>query len=240
MRKIIIFVALFLVFSCAAFAQEGRFIFIATINDCTAEEVQNVIINKMVSRNFTIEEITPYKMVFQKNFNDLGGYSRYFPQFNIVSNDNNVKLIVTQESQSQNVWGQNFVGQSGIKHLIPIIQEIKHDIDGTPIDLIKNEAVNQLPNSGNEPEKMLGIKLTDKDMNGYYRIKEVAAGSFAAEKGVYINDIIHEINGMSLSDMDKDAVESYIANKWGTGSSLVMVIEHEGQKNIISLKRNTK
>ena len=59
----------------------------------------------------------------------------------------------------------------------------------------------------------------------------------AANGKIFIGDRLIEINGITLADMDITAIRSYIANKWGAGSSLVMVIEHDNEKKIVTLKK---
>ncbi|WP_255376027.1 hypothetical protein [Cloacibacillus sp. An23] len=42
---------------------------------------------------------------------------------------------------------------------------------------------------------------------------------------------------MSLNGMDREAVKTYIANKWGSGVSLIMLVQHNGEKNFVTLKK---
>ena len=79
--------------------------------------------------------------------------------------------------------------------MIPIIQELKNTIDHTPIDQITNEAIDQLPGSGNKREKKLGLTLTEKGIDGFYRVKTVEPGSVAFDAKIMINDTVLEING---------------------------------------------
>ena len=236
MRKLfIVLIVLFSLVTCAH-ANEGGKIYVVTINDCTVEQVQDVIVDKMTSRNFTIVEMTPYKITFQKDFQTLG-YSQYFPQYNLIARDNNVKIIVTMQHHVQTIFGAQGIMRWNVTNLIPIIKEIKSTIDGTPIDNIKNNAVNQLPEAGNTPEKPLGILIFDKAEGEPARIREIKPGSDAAEKGLSAGDFIVEINGITLADMDSTAIRSYLANKWGAGASLVMLADHEGERKVVTLKK---
>lgn len=229
MKKLFATLCILFAFVSCAQANEGGKIYVTTIKDCTLEQVQDVIIDKMTSRNFTIVEITPYKLIFQKDFQTLG-YSRYFPQYNLIARDNNVKVMVTMQHHVQTAFGGQGIMQWKVTNLIPIVKEIKNAIDGTPLDKIDNSAVNQLPEAGNIPEKPLGLVLFDKLTGEPAKVQEIKPGSIAAEKGVAIGDRLIEINGMRLADMDIAAIRSYIANKWGAGSSLVMLIERDGEK----------
>lgn len=232
MKKIAL--GLFLLCLCVASAGANS-LFITTILDCTTEKVQDVAIEIMTGKNFIIDEVSPYKIVFEKNFGDgffVGKHMRKV-QINVLARDGNVKLMVANYA----ALGDAFKMQVGVDHVIPLIKEIKHAIDGTAISLIENEAVDQLPGSGNVREKKLGLSIGEKDSAGLYRVRDVEAGSFAAEAGIYIGDIIHEMNGRYLSDMGKRAVESYLSNKWGSGASVVLVVEHDGQKKTIILKK---
>lgn len=65
---------------------------------------------------------------------------------------------------------------------------------------------------------------------------DVKPGS-AAHGKIAIGDAILEINGMSLNGMDREAVKTYIANKWGSGASLIMLVQHDGEKNFVTLKK---
>lgn len=80
-------------------------------------------------------------------------------------------------------------------------------------------------------EKELGLVLGE---NG--GVIDVKPGS-AAHGKIAIGDAILEINGMSLNGMDREAVKTYIANKWGSGASLIMLVQHDGEKNFVSLKK---
>ena len=65
---------------------------------------------------------------------------------------------------------------------------------------------------------------------------DVKPGS-AAHGKIAIGDAILEINGMSLNGMDREAVKTYIANKWGSGASLVMLVQHDGEKDFVTVKK---
>ncbi len=236
MKKILIVIALILTFTSTAFAAA---IYTTTIKDCTVEKVQDVLIEVMTGKNFVVNEVTPYKMTFDKNFGDgfWSAAQNTTVRFNLLARDGNIKMMVSETEKISNGWGGFFERKRSIDQLIPIIKEVRSSIDHTPKDAITNEAVDQLPGSGNEREKKLGLTLTDKDGENVYKVKAVEPGSASSDAKIFINDKILEINGRVLSSLDKDSVNSYIANKWGAGASLVMLIEHEGEQKLITLKK---
>ena len=52
-----------------------------------------------------------------------------------------------------------------------------------------------------------------------------------------MNYIVLEINGQDLSALDKNAVNTYMANKWASGSTLMILIEHEGEQRMVTIKK---
>lgn len=232
MKKAILSMCLIVLFSATALAAS---LYITTIQEANIEQVQDALIEVMTGKNFTINEVTPHKVTFNKNFGD-GIFIATTEQtviFNLISRDGNVKMMVTQTEIAQGVWKR----QRSIDHLVPIIKDIRNAIDGTPHDLIRNEAVNQLPGAGNEREKTLGIVISEKDAQGKFRVEKVTPGSYAAEKQIAAGDILLEINGRSTENYDKSALESYIANKWGQGASLVFAFDRAGDIKVVTLKR---
>lgn len=238
MKRISIAIAvLFMfIFSSTAFAAA---IYTTTIKDCNPEQVQDVLIEIMTGKNFVLNEVTPHKITFDKNFGDgfWTAAQNTTVRFNLLARDGNVKMMVSETEKISNGWGGFFERKRSIDQLIPIIKEVRNSIDHTPKDEITNEAVDQLPGSGNEREKKLGLTLTDKDEQNVCRVKSVEPGSASYDAKIIINDKILEINGRSISSFDKDSVVAYIANKWASGASLILLIEHEGEQRLVTLKK---
>lgn len=226
MKKLFLLIVLILLMTTPSHAAK---LFVVTIKEVKPETVQDTLIEVFTGKNFTIDEVDSYKVTFVKSFtHGLLEVTRLNTvKCNVIARDGNVKLMVTQHE----VIGGQTLRQRSIDHLIPMIVEVKNMLDGTPVDAIENEAVDQLPNSGNKREKKLGLTIGD---NG--RVTNIEAGS-AAHGKITIGDIIYEINGISINDMDKTALRTYIANKWGAGASLIMMVEHEGEKKIVSIKK---
>ncbi|MCC8057361.1 PDZ domain-containing protein [Cloacibacillus sp.] len=239
MKKIMMAILFVILTASVSFAAS---VYTTTIRDCTPQQVQDVLIEVMTGKNFAINEVTPYKLTFDKNFGDgfWTAAQNTTVRFNLLPRDGNIKMMVTETEKISNGWGGFYERKRSIDQLVPIIKEVKNLIDHTPKDQIGNEAVDQLPGSGNEREKKLGLTLTDKDMQGCYRAKTVDPGSAAANAKIVINDKILEINGQDLSTLELEAINTYIANKWASGSSLIILIEHDGEKKIVTLKKDTQ
>ncbi len=226
MKKLLTTLALILALASTASAAS---LYTSTIMDVTPEQVQDTLIEIFTGKNFIIDEVTPYMVSFQKSFGDgfFEPTKLNTVKCNLIERDGNVRLMV---SQMEIIAGRTMRKRS-IDHLIPMLSEVKHVLDGTPVEEVRNEAVNQLPGSGNEREKELGLVLGE---NG--GVIDVKPGS-AAHGKIAIGDAILEINGMSLNGMDREAVKTYIANKWGSGASLVMLVQHDGEKNYVTVKK---
>lgn len=233
MKRISIAIVVLLIFTSAAYAAA---MFTTTIKDCSVEQVQDVLIEIMTGKNFVINEVTPYKITFDKNFGD-GSWSsvQNTIRFNLLARDGNVKMMVSEIEKMS--YGGVYERKRSIDHLVPIIKEVRSSIDHTPKDEITNEAVDQQPGSGNEREKKHGLTLTDKDDQNVYRVKSVEPGSASSDANIIINDKILEINGRALSSMDKESVTSYIANKWASGASFILLVEHEGEQRLVTIKK---
>lgn len=230
MRKYAFLLVLLFFFASPATAAT---IYTATIKETTIPRVQDVILEIMMGKNFYIDEVDANKIVVGKNFGDGFWVATTFCRikFNLLQRDGNVKMLVTQ-TDSIGVISK----QRSIDHIVPLIQEIKNKIDGTPIDLISNEAVNQLPESGNVREKALGIQLGTKLENGSIVIKDIDSASVAADAGLVTGDIIVEVNGRPSSDFDISALQSYLANKSAQKSTIFLMYERSGEKNLVTLK----
>ena len=226
MKKLFLSFALIMLVALSADAAN---ILTVTILETTPEKTQDALIEVFTGKNFTIDEVNPYNVSFMKNFGDGFWTAARLNKIkcNIIPRDGNIKLMVSQIESINGV----ITRPRGIDHLVPLIAEVKHLLDGTPISAIANEAVDQLPGSGNERERQLGLTIGESGT-----ITDVASDG-AANGNIFIGDRLIEINGMTLADMDVAAIRSYIANKWGAGSSLVMLVEHEGEKKIITLKK---
>jgi len=140
-------------FCLPGFAKQQDKVFVTTIYDTTIEKVQEVATEKFVGRRFTLVSITPNQLVFAKTLE-----ANYVVLFNMLKTDYGIKVIVS-ETRGDTVtnysfapsWRYPFGGRvmayneyqetnKSIKPIIPIIREIKHEIDGTQLTEIENEA----------------------------------------------------------------------------------------------------
>lgn len=140
-------------FCCPSFARQQDKVFVTTIYNTTAEKVQEVATDKFIGRRFTLVSITPNQLVFAKTLE-----ANYLVLFNMLKTDYGIKVIVS-ETRGDNVINYSYVPSrrwpfSGrmipyseyvetskkLKPIIPIIREIKHEIDGTQLSEIENEA----------------------------------------------------------------------------------------------------
>ena len=141
MRKFLFILSclLFLSLSTRAFATQ---IFITTIQNVTVEQFQDVALDYMTSKNFALDRVENHTITFTKGFGD--GFwiasRNMIIKFNTLPRDGNLKLVVTQMEDSPQISRK---GQRSIEHLIPLIKEIRHRIDGTPIDQIQNESAKE-------------------------------------------------------------------------------------------------
>lgn len=101
---------------------------------------------------------------------------------------------------------------------------------------MKNEAVDQLPGSGNRRAKPLGIQWAGVLSGKGIEIVAVEPASLAADAGVLAADLVVEVNGHSVKDMTPDALRSYLANKMAAGSSLMFGIERAGEIELVVVK----
>ncbi|MBQ0055786.1 MAG: PDZ domain-containing protein [Synergistaceae bacterium] len=217
-----------LIILCFTLPAHAESMYTVTVNNVSLKQVQDAVIEVFTGKNFNLDDVSDYRIVMTKAFGD--GFwvasRKCFVRCNTIARDGNVKMTFTEEEGDNGAYRRR-----SIDHLIPIINEVKSVLDGTPKNIIKNEAVNQLPGSGNEREKALGIRLAENN-----KVAEIVAASAAQDK-IFPGDLIVEIDGISVENMDTKSLETYISNKWGNSKSLTFTIDHEGKKNIIVLTK---
>ena len=85
--------------------------------------------------------------------------------------------------------------------------------------------------------KKIGLVLVKVEEQEYYTA-EVEKGGEAEKAGLTSGTIVYEINGKVLNDMkDKREIENYIDTKWNAGSSLILLYDKDGTKEILTLKK---
>lgn len=225
-------VALLLSITAPAFAAK---MFITTIRETTVKQVQDVTIEVMTGKNFTIDEADNYKIVFTKDFGDGFWIATHhcLVKFNFLERDGNIKVTLTETEILQGMMHR----ARSIDPLIPFIKEIRNKIDGTPVDQIANEAVNQLPGSGNSREKTLGVALGQKTEEGLIVIDRIEPGSLAADAKLVKGDVIVEVNGRSTKEFEVSTLSTYLANKAAEGSSIMVIYKRDGKQDMVTLKQ---
>ena len=221
--------------------QYGAQVFTTTIRNTTVQQVREVSLAYMMGRDFAIDRVEEYTITFTKGFGD-GVWTEYrnmIVKFNVLQKDDDVKLMVTQFEDSPPshasivVYSPNLIvvpyytqrrGQRAIGHLIPLIKDIRHSIDGTPLDRIVNEAADQQPEI--EPIKTSGLSF-----DGFI-IKAIEPGSLAEKAGLQPGDTIVEINGKSA---DENALKN-IDVRLAAGRYVMITYERNGNKDLVTLK----
>ncbi|MCF4150856.1 PDZ domain-containing protein [Dethiosulfovibrio sp. F2B] len=217
---------------CITTAVSAASLYTVTINDTDTQAVQDAAIEIMTGKNFTIEEVTPYKAVFSKGFGDGFWTASRLCYVNLafIERDGNVKVMVSETEKIGAI-----IRKRSINHLVPLVQQIKSTVDGTPVDQVQNEAVDQLPGSGNEREKALGLVLDDQIGADGIKIMSVDPGSLAEESGILAMDVLSEINGRETTSMTPSAVKTYLANKMAAKSSIMMIVTRGTDKKLFTI-----
>jgi hypothetical protein len=232
--------AMLLVFTLCKSAWSAQ-IFTTTIQNTTVQEVQDVSLEYMMEKNFAVDHVEDFAITFTKGFGD--GFwvtsRNMIVKFNMIQREDNVKLMVTQFEDSSyftTPWTQaQFKGQRAIGHLIPLIRDIRHSIDGTPLEQIQNEATNQRPGSGNGNNTANTASKTYATSGLSFseaQITSVEPGSVAEKAGLQVGDVILEINAKAPQGNVKSQIDKALAS----GRSAIITYERDGTKDVLSLK----
>jgi len=208
-----------------------------TIKDTTIPTVQEAIINVFTPNGFAVTDIGPNKINLNKTFGDgffLAIRNRTITLAMFPLGED-VKLMVTQSELQQGMLIMKL--QNSIDHLIPLIKSVRNRVHGTPLDLIVNETVNIDGSSEMAKIKEIGFVLFNRDQDGHFVFTKVDADGCAKGVGIEQEDTLLEVNGRTFAGVEKREVESYINEKWVDGVSLVMLVVHEGNQKLITLKR---
>lgn len=230
MKKFAISVLFILIIASCAFADRA---YIITINNSTTDNVKSVLKDTFLKSGYEIKADEDGRIIFLVRAGDglFTPLQRFSVYCDMTQDGDNVKLNVTKKV------AQGFlVMDEDITDIAPLIKETKSLIDGTPTEYIINELENSTEQQ-NQPEKPLGIVLNDKNADGIYTIKEITPYSIAAESKLQPGDAILEIDARSLSELSLEEVNEILTKKWDSGSTLFITFEHQGAKDILSLKR---
>ena len=201
----------------------GAQIFTTTIQNTTVQKVREISLVYMVGENFAIDRVDDYTMTFTKGFGDVfwGTQRNMTVRFNVLQTERNVKLIVTQFENSPQML---IYGQREIEHLIPLIREIRHSIDGTPLDQIVNEATNQRPSA--PPVKSSGLSFDG------LKITIVEPGGIAAQAGLKPGDKILGINGRPADENMLQDIDVRLAAR----RTVMIEYERDGERDLATLR----
>ncbi|MDO5116094.1 MAG: PDZ domain-containing protein [Synergistaceae bacterium] len=231
MKRTILCTAFILLFASSAFAAN---MFTTVIRDTTIPVVQETIINVFSPKGFAVADVGSNKVALNKSFGDgfFTAIRNRTVLFTLLQQNEDVKMMVSQNELNSG-WIQL---QNNIEHLVPLIKEVRHAIDGTPSDQIVNET--PAPGGASTPApKKIGLVLVKAEGQEYY-IAEVEKGGEAEKAGLASGMVVYEINGKVLNDMkNQREVENYINTKWSAGSSLIFLYDKDGTKEILTLKK---
>jgi S1-C subfamily serine protease len=227
MKKLLL--AIVLVIGLCGVAWSSQ-IFTTTIQNTTIQQVQDVSLEYMMGKNFAVDRVDDYTITFTKGFGD--GFwiaSRNMTiKFNMLQRSDNVKLMVTQFEDSPQAFRK---GQRSIEHLIPLIKDIRHTIDGTPLNEIANEVIDQqadLTNKSPQTIQTSGLIFNFDEL----RVSSVESGSLAEKAGLQPGDIIVEVNASPADEKILKDIDARLSS----GRSVVIVYEREGKKDMATLK----
>jgi hypothetical protein len=236
LKKLFLAIVFLTLLTGQAFAAK---VFTTTIQDTTVAQVRDAAISYMMDKNFAIDRVEDYTITFTKGFGD-GVWIEFRNMtviFNVVKSGDNVKLMVTQmeDSKVPFFWGNTYSestykGQRNIEHLIPLIKDIRHSIDGTPLDQIVNEAKED---GAREEEK----KPKYRDSGLYFegnKITKIDENSIADSAGLKTGDLIIEIGAKPVDgDLKKQIDQKLLA-----GRSVIVTYERDGNKDVLTMKQN--
>ncbi|WP_414479115.1 PDZ domain-containing protein [Pyramidobacter sp.] len=205
--------------------------FITTVKDTNVDQVQEEAIKVFTQRKFSISEVTPYKIDFQKSSGD-----GFFLQarvmtvrINMLPKDGNVKLIVS-EIELNNMLGAR---ARSIDPIIPLIKTVRNAIDGTPMDSIVDESEDE--KKPKVPES--GLEFANaRNSDGFPVISAVSKDSIAEKAGFKAGDIITEMNIRSTKDMNINELRTKINERIAGKRVVMLTFLREGKESTAKLK----
>ena len=231
MKKFVLCAVFILVFASSALAAN---MFTTVIRETTIPVVQETIINIFSPKGFAVADVGSNKVALNKSFGD-GFFTAIRNRtilFTLLQQEEDVKMMVSQNELNSG-WLHL---QNNVEHLVPLIKEVRNKIDGTPLDQIVNET--PAPSDASKPApKKIGLALVKPDGQEHY-VAEVEKGGEADKAGLASGTAVYEINGKILNEMKSQReVENYINTKWSAGSSLIILYDKNGIKEMLTLKK---
>ena len=201
------------------------------------EEVTDLLVEKMIENDFTIDELKSLSLRLKKN-----GYNKNFSVKTIRTIDISVKPEYNKIQYFVTAFEDSARGKfinGNIDDIIPIMKDFKNKMDGTPIDQIKNEADPFVSGNWEKYIQKLGLTIDKNAPGGKYRIKAIEPKSGAGDAKLVKNDIILEVNGQKIEEIETASINSYLAGLWRSGEPFELLILHKGEEKTVTLKRYT-
>lgn len=231
MKKFMLCMVIFFLLITAAFGDE---IYITTIKSTSIDKVKSTLLYLFTTNKYTVKSDEANRIVFLLKTGD--GVFTPLQRFSVyceLEQKGDCVILNVSKKLAQGF----FVKIEDTKDIAPLIKSAKNQIDGTPIEYIANEAEGSTEWQS-LPEKKLGLVLEEKEDNAsYYSIKSIEPYSVTADSPLHEGDKIFEINAKPVSDMSKQEVETILAQKWEEGSSLMILYEHDGTRDLAILKK---
>lgn len=218
--------------------------FITTINNTDVEEVHNTAIPIFLERNFSIGEMTPYKIEFQKSeyrtawkWNSLEGQPEsclMLVRLHTIAQGDNVKIIATEIEET------NSIGKHvrSIDFIVPLIRELKSSIDGTPLDAIANEVPKKRKSDVHIKSFGAGLKLAKKkNTDNFPVIEAISPESIAEKAGLKAGDVILSLNLKSVQGCNLQKLQENISDRVTKKRAVVLSYLRDGKEYVAKLRK---
>lgn len=214
-RGVPFFLLFFLLFS--AIAADAQSVYVMTLEELTIQEAQDGIRDFMFAKNFSLDVESPHALIFSKRFPQMFTTNRRTVRFNFQTREEGTRVLVS----------------GAINQLGPLLKEMKHQLDATPRNQIRNEAINQMPGFLNKSPLILGIVIRQKDNHGVAVIDEVKEFSWAMDVGLKPKDLILEIDGKPTAQYSIPWIRSLLGGLYEGSTNFTLKIERDGRKGLV-------
>lgn len=220
------------------------------MNSAETNKVRDAIVSIVgKEKGIRISHVSDYQLVFEFNTkNDIANLlfmnlrtgvqpvGRIYFDLIPMSEQTLIKAstaFVENPGTGYEVINRNIGNKNDERILHNILEKVAATVDKTyqPKYLEKKSTKDKEKEIKVPKEKELGLVIGEDGS-----VVETVPGSEAHEK-IIVGDVILEINGMSINGMDHDAIKTYIADKWDSGASLIVLVQRSGEKKYITLKK---
>lgn len=232
MKKIMLMItALMALFFCQHV--EATEIYLVSIKNTTVDNVKTALTSEFKKAHYEVKINEPNRLGFKFVQGDglFTPIQRYTVYCEMTQDSENVRIEVSKK------LAQGFFTMiEDVEDIVPIIKNVKQQIDGTPIEYIVNEHEGA-PEEREALAQRLGIALSEQNTDGTFNIKEIEPHSAASSTNLAVGDKIFEINARPINSMTKEEAEKLLAERWEAGLSIMFTYERDGTKDIVSIKR---